>query len=167
MTRESLLDELVRMKPAELLIDDERGGASERIGKEVTELCGSACSRRAAHEFADYQAEQSLLAHFGVATLAGFGFERMTDSLCAAGAIIGYLTETQQGALPHIVSLRQRVASDHLQIDHHSWRSLEIENTLRSGQREGTLRHAIDRTVHPIGSRKLRSWLRAATRPIS
>jgi DNA mismatch repair protein MutS len=157
---EGLLDQLVREGPAEVLIDDERGSGGERIAKDLGALCGTSMTRRPVHEFSTYRAERTLLEHFGVSTLAGFGFERMSASLCAAGCLIQYLQETQQTALKHITSIRRRVSSDFMQIDHGTWRSLEIDRTLRSGSAEGTLLHAIDRTVHPIGARRLRQWLR-------
>jgi DNA mismatch repair protein MutS len=85
----------------------------------------------------------------------------MTPPLCAAGCIIQYLQETQKTALGHVTAIRRRVAADAVQMDHSSWRALEIDRTLRGGQREGSLLHAVDRTVHPAGSRKLRHWLAA------
>ncbi|MDO8629099.1 MAG: DNA mismatch repair protein MutS, partial [Phycisphaerales bacterium] len=158
---DTLLDTLVRLRPAEILIDDERGGEAERLADQLRELCGTAITRRPLHEFAAYQAERALLEHFGVVTLAGFGFDAMTPPLCAAGCIIQYLQETQKTALGHVTAIRRRAAADAVQIDHSSWRALEIDRTLRGGQREGSLLHAIDRTVHPAGSRKLRHWLAA------
>ena len=157
---ENLLDQLVRMRPAEVLIDDERGGAAQSIAEQLRRLCGTATTRRALHEFSAFQAEKSLLEHFQVATLAGFGFDGITASLCAAGVVLQYLRETQKTALSHIASLRRRATTDHVQIDHNSWRSLEIERTLRGATHEGSLLHAVDRTVHPIGGRRLRHWLR-------
>ncbi|MBU0717391.1 MAG: DNA mismatch repair protein MutS [Planctomycetes bacterium] len=158
---DTLLDELARNRPAELLIDDERGSAAERIAEQLRQIVNIPVSRRPVHEFSPYQAEQALLNHFGVSTLAGFGFDGMTASLSAAGGIVQYLQETQKTALSHIASIRQRAIGDYLQIDHSSWRSLEIERTLRTGSREGTLLYAVDRTVHPIGGRKLAHWIRA------
>ncbi len=84
----------------------------------------------------------------------------MSPGLCAAGCAIQYLQETQKTTLAHISSVSRRATSDFVQIDHNSWRSLDIDRTLRSGSREGTLLHALDRTVHPHGARKLRHWLR-------
>lgn len=165
--KDTLLDELVRTRPAELLVDDERGSAAERTGEELRQICGTTYTRRPTHEFSTYQAEQTLRKHFGVSTLAGFGFDRVGASLCAAGCAIQYLQETQKTALEHITAIRRRVAGEYLQIDHSSWRSLEIERTLRSGAFEGTLLWAIDRTVHPIGGRKLRHWLRAPLTDVS
>jgi DNA mismatch repair protein MutS len=160
VSRDGLLDQLVRMRPAEVLIDDERGGAAQSIAEQLRRLCGTATTRRALHEFSAFQAEKSLLEHFQVATLAGFGFDGITASLCAAGVVLQYLRETQKTALSHIASLRRRATTDYVQIDHNSWRSLEIERTLRGAAHEGSLLHAVDRTVHPIGGRRLRHWLR-------
>jgi len=84
----------------------------------------------------------------------------MNASLCAAGAVLQYLRETQKTALSHIAAIRRRLPSDFVQIDHSSWRSLEIDRTLRGGAHEGSLLHAVDRTIHAIGGRKLRHWLR-------
>ncbi len=166
---DTLLDELVRAQVAELLVDDERDGPAQGVAKQVGELCGTTITRRPLHEFSRFQAEKSLLAHFQVSTLAGFGFDcgtgfptdRIDASLCAAGCVVQYLQETQKTSLGHITALRRRVSGDSLQIDHNSFRSLEIERTLRSGRREGTLLWAVDRTVHPIGGRRLAHWLRA------
>ena len=167
VSRETLLDELVRARPAELLIDDAHDGEAGPIAEQLRQLCGTDVTRRPSHELAAYQAEKSLLAHFGVATLSGFGFDDMTASLRAAGGIIQYLGETQKTSLTHITTLRRRATTEYLQIDHSTWRSLEIERTLRSGRTDGSLMAAIDRTVHPIGGRKLRHWLRAPLTDVS
>lgn len=160
VARAHVLDELVRLAPAEVLIDDDRHGEAERIAEQLRCLSGCAITRRPRHEFGVYQAERSLLGHFGVATLAGFGWEKMNAALCAAGVILQYLAETQRTALPHIRAILRRDCGDFLHMDHGTWRALEIESTLRGGQMEGSLRQAIDRTVHPPGARKLRQWLR-------
>ncbi len=156
-----LLDALVRSHPAEVLVDEEAGAGARALVERLRQACGTAVTRRPVHEFTAYQAERALRDHFGTATLAGFGFEAMGAGLSAAGAAIAYLRETQQTALTHITAIRRRAAEHCLQIDHHTWRSLEIERTVRSGQAEGTLLAAIDHTLHPQGGRTLRRWLRA------
>lgn len=156
-----LLDHLVRLAPAELLIDEEPSPITRSIAEQLREACGTATAKRASHELSPYQAEKTLLDHFQTATLAGFGFEEMDASLCAAGCAVAYLRETQKTALRHLVSIRRRESAGQMQIDHASWRSLEIERTLRGGEHEGSLLHAIDRGVHPMGARTLRHWLRA------
>ncbi|UCG15364.1 MAG: DNA mismatch repair protein MutS [Phycisphaerales bacterium] len=163
------IDELARLRPAEVLIEDEgiAAGADDsptslsasRIAEEVHALCGASIARRSPHEFSPYNAEKTLLDHFGTATLAGFGFDEMTPALCAAGGAITYLHETQKTSLSHITRIEPHCVSSCLRLDHSAFRSLEIERTLRTGSREGSLLHAVDRTVHPIGVRRLRQWL--------
>jgi len=153
------VDEIVRLAPAELIIADHQDEAPERVARHVAEACGTAVARRPVHEFGVHLAEQCLLEHFGVATLEGFGFGRMTLALRAAGVLVAYLRETQRTSLDHITSLRRRDVSRFVSIDQNSWRALEIERTLRGQNREGSLLAAVDRTVHPMGARRLREWI--------
>jgi DNA mismatch repair protein MutS len=157
--RDGVLDELVRLGPAELLIEDDRQGPAERLGQELVAVARTALARRSPHEFSTHGAERTLGDHFGVATLEGFGFTRMNLSLRAAGAILSYLRETQKTALDHITALQRRSTSQFVSIDHNTWRALEIEKTIRGQTREGSLLAAIDLTVHPIGARRLRDWI--------
>ncbi len=157
--REGAVDQLVRLSPAELIIADDRTGPAERIAAELRSVVGTSVARRSPHEFGTFSAEKSLLEHFGVATLEGFGFSRMNLSLRAAGVVIAYLRETQKTSLDHITTIHRRNASRFVSIDQNSWRSLEIERTIRSQAREGSLLAAIDLTIHPIGARRLREWI--------
>lgn len=155
----TVADELVRLSPAEILIDDQRENPARRVAEEAGLACRSSLTARPAFEFSPYGAEQALLKHFEVATLAGFGYEGMTASLCAAGCLLAYLGETQLTKLGHITSLAPRVGGDGVHIDRGTWQALEVSRTLRGGTREGSLLHAVDRTVHPMGARRLRQWL--------
>lgn len=170
-TERELAAELARMGPAEILVPEVRidaadpfGPLLEQLSSNGTEAAAPAVSRRPAHLFDTYQAKQLLLKHFGVASLEGFGFAGMDESLCAAAAIIDYLGETQKGALAHIISLRRRQPDDFVAIDESTWRSLEVERTIRSGTAAGTLLAAINRTSTAMGSRCLRRWLAAPLR---
>jgi len=164
VARDQLLDELARCHPAELLVDDERGTEAESVAEHLRQLSGTVVTRRPAHELNAHQAEGSLLQHFGVSTLAGFGLENAGAGVCAAGAIIQYLRETQRAALSHLTALRRRTTDESVHLDHATWRALEIECVLRSGSREGSLFHTVDRTVHPLGGRTLLHWLRRPLR---
>ena len=156
---ETILDELIRFRPAEVLVPeigfDERPPWVESYRQAV----GGTVTVRPAHLFSPYQAERVLCQHFGTAHLEGFGFDRMDESLCAAGAILDYLRETQKSALKHVTAVRRRSADQYVGIDHATMRSLEIERTIREARREGSLLHAVDRTVNPMGARRLRRWV--------
>jgi DNA mismatch repair protein MutS len=112
----------------------------------------------------DY-AFDKLSTHFGVANLDGFGIGTMTEGICAAGAILHYLEETQRTALNHIRKISPYQSGDFLLIDRISRRNLElVERTSSEDQRpttEGTLLSVLDRTRSPAGTRLLRRWVLA------
>ncbi len=165
VTEAAALDELVRLRPAELLLASESAVVSdagtpvERIAAQLRQLCNTAIARRSPHEFSDFQSRRALLDHFGVTTLEGFGWAEHELALNPAGAIVAYLRETQKSTLGHVTAVRRHVSERYVHIDHNTWRSLEIERTLRSGSRSGSLLEAVDRTVHPMGARRLRHLL--------
>ncbi len=171
VAEKELLSELVRLAPAELILAEVPIDARDPLAHVVKELTGPnplipslLVTRRPAHVFDPYQADQHLRQHFGVATLEGFGFDRIDASLSAAAAIIDYLSETQKGSLNHIVKLTRREPRDFVLIDQSTWRALEIERTIRGGSASGSLLQSVDRTSTPMGARCLRRWLAAPLR---
>ena len=166
-----LLDELVRLAPAELLVPETRIDVRDPLLETLKELTGPGqvlpglvITHRPSHLFDPYQAQQRLLKHFGTSTLEGFGFDRMDASLSAAAVVIDYLAETQKTSLNHIVKLSRRAVQDYVLLDQATWRSLEVERTIRSGTAAGSLIQAVDRTSTAMGGRCLRRWLAAPLR---
>ncbi len=149
-----LADELARIAPAECLISEDREPSELGLPGELV------VTRRAGWVFNWGSAQESLEKHFGRVAWEGFGFAPDdTFALRAAGAILEYLHETQKTSLGHIDRLLAYRASDTLEIDESTRRSLEITRTLREGKREGSLLATIDRTVTAMGSRMLADWV--------
>jgi len=160
----SLLDELLRLSPAECLLPDRRGELFEaetrKLARDIAQLTGAIVTERPAWYFDPYQAEKRLLKHFGTTTLEGFGISDGDNSLIpAAGAIIEYLNETQKTALSHIQSLKKINRRNFLQIDQTSLASLEILRTIRTESKKGSLLHYLDETLTPMGGRMFKNWL--------
>ena len=159
-----LLDELLRLSPAECLLPDRRGDLFEaetkKLAQDVEQLTGAVVTERPSWYFDPYQAKKRLLKHFGTTTLEGFGISDNEDGLVTgAGAIIEYLNETQKTALGHIRSLKKINRANFLQIDPATLRSLEILRTIRSETQKGSLLDSLDETLTGMGARKFRSWL--------
>jgi len=159
-----LLDELLRLSPAECLLADRRGelfeAETKKLTAEITQLTNSIVTERPGWYFDTYQARQRLLKHFGTATLEGFGITEADDGLITpAGAIIEYLNETQKTTLGHIRSLRKIDRTSFLQIDPTSLRSLEILQTIRSETTRGSLLECLDCTETGMGGRMFRNLL--------
>lgn len=158
-----LVDELLRLSPAECLMADRRGelfeAETKKLAKDISQLTGAIITERPSWYFDPYQAKQRLLKHFGAATLEGFGINDGDITIGPAGAIIEYLNETQKTTLGHIQSLRKIDRKNYLQIDAVSLRSLEVLRTIRAESRKGALLECIDQTITPMGGRMFRGWL--------
>jgi DNA mismatch repair protein MutS len=159
-----LLDELIRLSPAECLLPDRRGELFEaetiKLAKDIAQLTRTIITERPTWYFDPYQARQRLLKHFGTATLEGFGITDSDDGLIPpAGAIIEYLIETQKTALGHVRSLKKVNRRKFLQIDTTSLQGLEILRTIRTESRKGSLLDCLDETLTPMGGRMFRNWL--------
>ncbi|MHC4666187.1 MAG: DNA mismatch repair protein MutS [Planctomycetota bacterium] len=164
VAEKKLLDELVRLSPAECLLADRRGELFEaetrKLARDTEQLTNAIVTERPAWYFDLYQARQRLLKHFGTTTLEGFGIEDGDDSLIpAAGAIIEYLNETQKTMLGHIQSLKKIGRRQFLHIDTASLRSLEILRTIRTESTKGSLLECLDETLTGMGGRMFRNWL--------
>ncbi|MBI2836372.1 MAG: DNA mismatch repair protein MutS [Chloroflexi bacterium] len=104
-------------------------------------------------------AERTLLEHFGVASLEGYGCARLPLAVSAAGVVVRYLEETQKGALGQLVRLATYSTEGFVALDEQTQRNLEIFRNTRTGSVEGSLLAVIDMTKTVMGSRLLRRWL--------
>ena len=156
---EHLIDELVRIGPAEVLIAQDGPLDKKDFKAELVQSVGCSTTLRPTWAFDARSAVQTLNEHFGTTTLAGFGFEDWCPAVSSAGAIIDYLRETQRTHLGHIRGLKSFDRSDHMSIDGNTLRSLEVHRTLRTNQRAGSLLECIDRTCTGMGARLMERWL--------
>ncbi|MEX0885077.1 MAG: DNA mismatch repair protein MutS [Phycisphaeraceae bacterium] len=175
-------DELARLGATELLYcETATGDVPPRVAA-LAAATGCAMTARPAWQMRADEAAEVLRRQFGVAHLAGFGFDDDDPALAPAGAIVHYLLETQATrrafdnpdapatadpkseirnpkSLPHLRPPRRFTRSAHLVIDQTSLRSLEVERTLRSGNIEGSLLGVFRGCMTAMGKRRLRQWL--------
>jgi len=141
--------ELARLEPAELLVPDEEGWPV---------LAAGAIRRRPPWLFDPDSGRRQLLRFFGLHDLTGFGIEDKPLAVAAAGALLGYVEETQKAQLPHLTSIAVETASDAIAMNAATRRHLELD-TRTDGQTRHTLLGVLDSTVTPMGGRLLRRWL--------
>lgn len=98
-----------------------------------------------------------LLNHFQTNTLKGFGIEEMDLSIIAAGAVMHYLSETQNNRLEHIRSIARIASEEYVWLDRFTIRNLELFNSNHAGGR--SLLDVLDHTVTPMGGRMLKRWI--------
>ncbi|MBE8595649.1 DNA mismatch repair protein MutS [Xenorhabdus sp. BG5] len=154
--QDNIAAELQRTRPAELLYPE----AFEHMA--LIERCHG-LRRRPMWEFELDTARQQLNLQFGTRDLIGFGVEKATLALRAAGCLLQYVKDTQRTTLPHIRSMTMERQQETVIMDAATRRNLEITQNL-SGGTENTLAAVLDQCVTPMGSRMLKRWLHAPTR---
>ena len=143
--------ELARLSPAEVLVADEDGWSA-------TVLALQGLRRRAPWYFDSDSCRRQLLRFFRVQDLSGFGLEDLPLATAAAGALLGYVEETQKQQLPHLSSLAVESADEAIAMNAATRRHLELDSRT-DGRLQHTLLGVLDSTVSPMGGRLLRRWL--------
>ncbi len=109
--------------------------------------------------FSYEMAKKSLLEHFQVTSLEGYGCADKVGALTAGGALIHYLKKTQKAELSHISKMGLHNPADYMILDSTTQKNLEIVHSLIDGSRTGTLLSVIDKTLTPMGGRALRTFI--------
>ena len=108
----------------------------------------------------DFQENNRFLCdHFGVLSLDGFGCRDYPQAVCAAGALLRYAAINLRHEAGHVTKLELRSSSGALALDPISLRNLEIVCSMYDKSKGGSLLGVLDKTVTPMGGRKLRNWL--------
>jgi DNA mismatch repair protein MutS len=151
LPRHRLIPELERLKPSEVIVAE---------SAELPDLgLAASLTRLEDYWFELEVARQTLLEHFGVATLDGYGCGHLPPAIRAAGAIIHYLQETQKGVLGQLSRLTTYSTDSFMALDVQTQRNLELFQASRSGALGGSLLSIIDLTKTAMGGRLLRRWL--------
>jgi DNA mismatch repair protein MutS len=151
----SLADELLILRPRELLLPEQAGDPATLLGEgdlqgRLTTVDGWA--------FDLEPARRALVEQLRTHSLDGYGLEGHPAAIRAAGALVHYLRDTQKTHLAHVREIAFRTAADCLLVDPTTMRNLEVVESC-AGTRSGSLLDELDRTVTPMGGRMLRAWL--------
>jgi DNA mismatch repair protein MutS len=144
----SLRDEIARVSPAELLISSEQKPQTGEIDHAL---------EYDSYAFLPEQAIFTLCEHFKVKSLDGFGCAQMPAAVAAAGAIVHYLKHQLRRKIDHLTSLHCDAPADHVLLDSATQANLELVESRGVG--DASLLSVLDRTITPMGARKLRGWI--------
>lgn len=148
-----VLEELARLAPREVLMPTswaERGASLPQ---------GSYLTTYEDWHFEFGASEQFLLRHFKIKSLQSFGLDTLPCAVCAAGAILQYLYNTQRSNVAQLVNLRTYTTSSFMVLDQFTRRNLELTETIRSRKARGSLLGVLDRTITAMGARLLHNWV--------
>ncbi len=99
----------------------------------------------------------TLLKHFEVNSLKGFGIDSMEAGIIAAGTALHYLADTAHDKVKHISTISRIEEEKYVWLDRFTIRNLELFGSHNDNAK--TLIDVIDETVSPMGGRMMRRWL--------
>jgi DNA mismatch repair protein MutS len=143
-----LFDEISRVKPSELLVAERAAVLREQLQKtfpavHLTLLADSFFSEMAAGRLVKERVTEASHWQAGIR---------------AASAVVGYLESNAADSLQVLRDLEPYAASGHLVLDEATRINLELVSNYQ-GDRKGSLLAVIDRTLTPMGARRLRQCL--------
>lgn len=145
---EALQSELERLKPTELLVNEDM----------TFTFAVNGIRRRAPWEFELETALRLLTQQMQTHDLAGFDCMDMPVALSAAGCLLHYTKETQRTQLPHIRAIHVERREETIILDAATRKNLELTVNL-TGTQDNTLVSVMDRTASAMGSRLLKRWI--------
>lgn len=153
-----LSDTLAGIGPSEIIADELSFLASEKL----------ACVRMGVvptfyrfkeEAFLYDNARNLVLQQLNAKTLSDLHCENYGQAICASGALLSYLQETQMRALNHINKINVISDQYYMNLDINTRLNLEICETMYDRKKKGSLLWVIDKTQTTMGARLLRNWL--------
>ena len=158
ITEDELTDLLSRIDAAETIV-------YEKIFDKIREnplFTHGVIKRPSAYKEYAYSygmAEKKLTDQFRTHDLNAFGLSDKKTAVCAAGALLEYLGETQMHALKNISFVVYELKSEYMTLDYNCMRNLEILRNMHDGNAFGSLLFVLDKTVTAMGGRLVKSVL--------
>jgi len=157
---QDLLNELFRIHPAECIAPqrfrDKHKPLFQDLHKSYEYLLTEIEDWRYDHQIA----HDTLINHFKVHGLDGFGLRGMVAAINAAGALLNYIHDHLSLPIDHIREIQPYTTAHYMAIDRSTQRHLELTESIQDGSRKNTLLAILDHTRTPMGGRLLRQWVK-------
>ncbi len=150
---ESLQNILTRIAPKEILYNKTNQTLDTYLKGSLHSFY---CTPYEAWPYQYANAKKIILNHFHVQSMEGFGISSSSYTVHAAGALLQYLLDTQKNALKHIKKIKPSSDGKYMMIDQFTRRNLELTETMRDKNKQGSLLGLLDKTKTAMGGRLLK-----------
>ena len=150
----SAINQLLKLGVKEIISNDEMLFAAREM-PEVSRGILPQFSSYPAWAFTYAAAYKSTCVQLNAQSLSAFSVDGKKDAICAIGALIEYLKETQKHALANIDNVKYVSTTSYMQLDMTAIKNLEIVKNLGEGKKFGSLLWLLDKTCTPMGARFL------------
>ena len=154
-----IINELGRFAPREVVINEEVLKLKEVTDFIKTRLNSATCELLDDECFDLSKVSATVIKQFAVKSVSEILPENSETAMRALGASIDYLRSVQKNELENIKDVDWYGENSFMRLDVSALRNLEITETMRSREKQGTLLWVLDKTKTSMGKRMLRSWI--------
>lgn len=152
-----VINELGRFKPREVIMN-KAAAEIESIPEFARKKLG-AMLEMGGDDYEYTDCAQRVCKQFNLKGIAEAGLDDAPEAVCAAGALLRYISETQKTDMAHIRHIDLFTGGRYMELDWTARRSLELTESLRTGEKRGSLLWVLDKTKTPMGGRLMRAWI--------
>lgn len=154
----SLKNEIARFSPSEVVFNEAFLALSE-MGAFLKERVGCCADLLSPQDVEPQGCRVRIAAQFGPKAVEVYGLDELPGVVEALGGLLRYLDGTQKTGVERLVMLEAYRGERYMMLDATARRNLELTQTMRTGERRGSLLWVIDKTKTAMGRRMLRRWL--------
>ncbi len=155
-----LLNEIVKIKPSEMIINDYSDWENEKIFNEISSGSNAPINKIKDFYYKEDYAIDRIMNYFKVKALKGLGLDEKPHTVRALGAILGYLSETQKNIFLNLNKIDLYDLRNHMALDKATLKNLELVETVSDQEIKGSLLSVLDKTNTAMGGRKLKQWIK-------
>ncbi len=152
-----LIDEIKSNQFAEIILADSI--RENRTLHDKIAMTNLPISYRNQRFFSEHHARNIITRTYGMHSLETHSIADKAVIIIALGGLLSYIFETQKMPLNHFNQLKYQRQHDNMVMDYFTRVNLELNETLRTKEKRGSLLWVIDRTKTAVGARLLRQWL--------
>lgn len=157
-SKQKVMDLLSRIRPAEIICNEQMFVLSH--DKDIRNLDFlPPFSKHMDFEFDLNNAKELIKKQFNISNIAGHDFAKLSCAICATGALLGYLNETQMRSLNHINKIVTERHSDYMHLDFNACKNLELVENAKDRKKRGSLLGLLNKTKTSMGARLLEKWI--------
>ncbi len=146
---------LSQYHPAEIIIGGEVG-VLEPIAPFIKDKLAASVNMFGDEYFDMKASAEAILKQFKKENLSELSLDDKSCAVRAVGALLKYLGQTQKIGLERINSVEVIGDDNYMYIDYNTRRNLELTETMRSGEKKGSLLWVLDKTKTSMGKRLIR-----------
>ena len=155
----TLMDEIARYSPAEIIVNDMMFMSTEEMEK-IKERFSVYISMLKEEQFdTDYETFKLKYDIVDENEQEVKNIEEQTLCIVASNGLFNYLRDTQKNDLEYIHKIILYNTTHYMNLDTNARRNLEITEKLRDKSKKGTLLWVLDKTSTSMGGRLLRRWI--------